>query len=39
MMFLVEKVERHYIVSIPESATAQGQTIKDVVALLHLQDD
>jgi len=36
---LVEKAERRRIVSILESAEAQGQTIKDVVALLHLQDN
>lgn len=36
---LVEKAERRRIVNILESAGAQGQTIKDVVALLHLQDD
>lgn len=36
---LVEKAERRRIVNILESAEAQGQTIKDVVALLHLQDN
>lgn len=31
--------ERRRIVNILESAEAQGQAIKDVVALLHLQDN
>jgi len=36
---LVEKAERRRIVKIIESAAAQGQTLQDVVALLHLQDN
>jgi hypothetical protein len=36
---LIKEAERRRIVTILESAAAQGQTIKDVVALLHPQDE
>jgi hypothetical protein len=36
---LVKEAERRRIVAMLESAAAQGQTIEDVVALLHRQDE